>query len=116
MHTRRTLVLGAAAAPLLGRAAAQSGEPLRIGWLAALTGPSAAPAAGPADSAPGEAPASTPSQPGAAAPKAGDGTAAGASFSSSARTGADARANRRSKAVRGNLMGGRAWGIAAPES
>ena len=45
MVTRR-LVLGAAAA-LLGRpAAAQSGEPLRIGWLAALTGPSPAPAVG----------------------------------------------------------------------
>ena len=47
MVKRRTLVLGAAAAPLLPRfAAAQSGEPLRIGWLAALTGPSAAPAIG----------------------------------------------------------------------
>lgn len=47
MVTRRTLVLGAAAAPLLGRfATAQSGEPLRIGWLAALTGPSATPAMG----------------------------------------------------------------------
>ncbi len=47
MIARRRLVLGAAAAPLLGRfAAAQSGEPLRIGWLAALTGPSAAPAIG----------------------------------------------------------------------
>jgi len=47
MTTRRTLVLGAAAAPLLGRlAAAQSTEPLRIGWLAALTGPSSAPAIG----------------------------------------------------------------------
>ena len=45
MVTRR-LVLGAAAA-LLGRsAAAHGGEPLRIGWLAALTGPSAAPAIG----------------------------------------------------------------------
>ncbi len=47
MVTRRTLVLGAAAAPLLGRiAAAQPGEPLRIGWLAALTGPSAGPTVG----------------------------------------------------------------------
>jgi len=47
MTTRRTLVLAAAAAPLLGRlAAAQSTEPLRIGWLAALTGPSSAPAIG----------------------------------------------------------------------
>ena len=51
MTTRRMLVLGAAAAPWLGRrAAAQSaappGEPLRIGWLAALTGPSSAPAVG----------------------------------------------------------------------
>ncbi len=45
MLKRRTLVLGAAAAPF-GLAAAQSGEPLRIGWLAALTGPSAAPATG----------------------------------------------------------------------
>ncbi len=45
MLTRR-LVLSAAAA-LLGRpAAAQSDEPLRIGWLAALTGPSPAPAVG----------------------------------------------------------------------
>ncbi len=46
MVTRR-LVLGAAAA-LLGRSAAvaHSGEPLRIGWLAALTGPSSAPAVG----------------------------------------------------------------------
>ena len=47
MVKRRTLVLGAAAAPLLPRfAAAQSGEPLRIGWLAALTGPSSAPGIG----------------------------------------------------------------------
>lgn len=47
MVTRRMLVLGAAAAPLLGRsAAAQPGESLRIGWLAALTGPGAAPAIG----------------------------------------------------------------------
>jgi len=51
MTTRRMLVLGAAAAPWLGRrAAAQSaappGEPLRIGWLASLTGPSSAPAVG----------------------------------------------------------------------
>ncbi len=52
MTTRRSLVLGAAAAPLLGRsafvrsAAAQPAEPLRIGWLAALTGPSSAPAVG----------------------------------------------------------------------
>ena len=45
MVKRRTLVLGAAAAPF-GFAAAQSGEPLRIGWLAALTGPSSAPAIG----------------------------------------------------------------------
>jgi len=47
MITRRMLGLAAAAAPLLGRfAAAQSAEPLRIGWLAALTGPSSAPAVG----------------------------------------------------------------------
>lgn len=51
MTTRRMLVLGAAAAPWLRRrAAAQSApppnEPLRIGWLAALTGPSSAPAVG----------------------------------------------------------------------
>ncbi len=47
MVKRRTLVLGAAAAPLVGRAAAaQSGEPLRIGWLAALSGPSSAPSVG----------------------------------------------------------------------
>ncbi len=45
MVKRRTLVLGAAAAPF-GFAAAQSAEPLRIGWLAALTGPSAVPAIG----------------------------------------------------------------------
>ena len=45
MVKRRTLVLGAAAAPF-GFAAAQSAEPLRIGWLAALTGPSSAPAVG----------------------------------------------------------------------
>ena len=47
MATRRSLLLGAAAAPLLGRfAAAQPAEPLRIGWLASLTGPSSAPAIG----------------------------------------------------------------------
>ncbi len=51
MTTRRSLVLAAAAAPLLGRfaaaqSAAQSTDPLRIGWLAALTGPSSAPAIG----------------------------------------------------------------------
>jgi branched-chain amino acid transport system substrate-binding protein len=47
MVKRRTLVLGAAATPLLQRfAAAQSAEPLRIGWLAALTGPSSAPGIG----------------------------------------------------------------------
>jgi len=47
MVTRRSLVLGAAAVPLLGRSAmAQANEPLRIGWLAALTGPSSAPAIG----------------------------------------------------------------------
>ena len=45
MVKRRTLVLGAAAAPF-AFATAQSAEPLRIGWLAALTGPSAVPAIG----------------------------------------------------------------------
>lgn len=45
--TRRTLVLGASTLPLLGRGAvAQAAEPIRIGWLAALTGPSSAPAVG----------------------------------------------------------------------
>ena len=51
MTTRRTLVLAAAAAPWLGRrvaaqTVAPSAEPIRIGWLAALTGPSSAPAIG----------------------------------------------------------------------
>ena len=52
MSTRRSLILGAAATPLVGRAALAQGqttaglEPIRIGWLAALTGPSSAPAIG----------------------------------------------------------------------
>jgi branched-chain amino acid transport system substrate-binding protein len=48
--TRRGLMAGAAAglvAPYLARPAlAQAGEPIRIGWLAALTGPSSAPGVG----------------------------------------------------------------------
>ena len=45
--TRRTLILGTAAAGLARPALAQGGgEPVRIGWLAALTGPSSAPAIG----------------------------------------------------------------------
>lgn len=48
--TRRSLVLGATGALGLAASArpalAQSGEALRIGWLAALTGPSSAPAIG----------------------------------------------------------------------
>src|SRR3954470_2492776 len=49
--TRRSLVLGAASGALdsgaFTRAAfAQGGEPIRIGWLAALTGPSSAPGIG----------------------------------------------------------------------
>ena len=43
--TRRTLALGTAAAALARPALAQS-EPIRVGWLAALTGPSSAPAVG----------------------------------------------------------------------
>ncbi len=48
MHTtRRTLMLGAAASGTLARfAIAQGAEPVRIGWLAALTGASSAPAIG----------------------------------------------------------------------
>ena len=45
--SRRTLLLGTAgvlAAPAIVRA--QAGEPIKIGWLAALTGPSSAPAIG----------------------------------------------------------------------
>ena len=48
--TRRTLVLGAVtagmASPTFTPARGQSVEPIRIGWLAALTGPSSAPAIG----------------------------------------------------------------------
>ncbi len=45
--TRRSLVLGAGAAAGLTRAGwAQGSEPIRIGWLASLTGPSSAPAIG----------------------------------------------------------------------
>ena len=45
--TRRSLVLGAGAAAGLARAGwAQGAEPIRIGWLASLTGPSSAPAIG----------------------------------------------------------------------
>ncbi|GAC1338264.1 MAG: hypothetical protein NVSMB18_04390 [Acetobacteraceae bacterium] len=45
--TRRSLMLGAAAASGLARTAfAEGAEPIRIGWLAALTGPSSAPAIG----------------------------------------------------------------------
>ena len=46
--TRRTLLLGAATAGLAapGIVRAQANEPIRIGWLAALTGPSSAPAIG----------------------------------------------------------------------
>lgn len=47
MQTTRRLMLGAAATAALARAAgAQGAEPVRIGWLAALTGPSSAPAIG----------------------------------------------------------------------
>lgn len=49
--TRRSLMRAAAASGLAGpavirRALAQGAEPIRIGWLAALTGPSSAPAIG----------------------------------------------------------------------
>ncbi len=48
--TRRAFVLGAgsalASSALVHDAAAQAGEPIRIGWLAALTGPSSAPGIG----------------------------------------------------------------------
>jgi branched-chain amino acid transport system substrate-binding protein len=43
--SRRSLALGSAALPLAAPALAQS-EPIRIGWLAAMTGPSSAPAIG----------------------------------------------------------------------
>ncbi len=48
MITRRTLTLGGAglAAAGLSRPAIAQSEPIRIGWLAALTGPSSAPAIG----------------------------------------------------------------------
>ncbi len=48
MITRRTLTLGGAglAAAGLARPAIAQSEPIRIGWLAALTGPSSAPAIG----------------------------------------------------------------------
>ena len=48
MITRRTLALGGAgvAAAGLARPAIAQNEPIRIGWLAALTGPSSAPAIG----------------------------------------------------------------------
>ncbi len=49
MHlTRRSVTVGAVAASALGlpRPALAQGQPLRIGWLAALTGPSSAPAIG----------------------------------------------------------------------
>lgn len=48
-QTRRTVLLGASAAlvlPLARPALAQAGEPIRIGWLAALTGASSAPGIG----------------------------------------------------------------------
>jgi branched-chain amino acid transport system substrate-binding protein len=48
--TRRTVLLGASAAglslPFIRPASAQSAEPIRIGWLAALTGASSAPGIG----------------------------------------------------------------------
>src|SRR5579875_879099 len=48
--SRRSLMLGASAAAgaafLRAPAIAQGAEPIRIGWLAALTGPSSAPAIG----------------------------------------------------------------------
>jgi branched-chain amino acid transport system substrate-binding protein len=47
MHTtRRTLILSTAAGALARPALAQSAEPVRIGWLAALTGASSAPGIG----------------------------------------------------------------------
>ena len=44
--TRRTLIMGSVAATQLGRAAWAQAEPIRIGWLAALTGASSAPGIG----------------------------------------------------------------------
>ncbi len=44
--TRRTLIMASAAAPLARGAWAQAAEPIRIGWLAALTGASSAPGIG----------------------------------------------------------------------
>ena len=44
--TRRTLIMASAAAPLARGAWAQAAEPIRIGWLAALTGVSSAPGIG----------------------------------------------------------------------
>ncbi|MDB5382127.1 MAG: amino acid transporter substrate-binding protein, partial [Rhodospirillales bacterium] len=44
--TRRDLALGTAAIGLATPALAQTPEPIRLGWLAAMTGPSSAPAVG----------------------------------------------------------------------
>jgi len=44
--TRRTLALGAASTALLARPSLAADEPIRIGWLAALTGASSAPGIG----------------------------------------------------------------------